>query len=44
MGAQIPIRYYVSKNWIFKAYAVGLLASAPLFYKITMSFPEEEKK
>ena len=44
MVMQTPWKYYISKSWVFKAYALGLVLSAPLFIKITYSFPEEEKK
>jgi len=47
MGAQImrfPARYHFEKNWTFKAYALGLAVCVPIFYKITVSIPEEKPK
>ena len=44
LGAMIkafPLKYHVDKSWIFKSYALGLLLTAPIFYKITTVFPAE---
>jgi len=44
LGAQMrafPIKYYIQKNWVFKAWALGTVLSAPLFMAITNSFPAE---
>lgn len=33
--AQFPYKFYFQKQWIWKFYAVGVLASIPVFYKIS---------
>jgi hypothetical protein len=35
---------FTEKNWVFKAYALGLVLCLPIFAKITASIPEEKKK
>ncbi|XP_046687511.1 uncharacterized protein LOC124373152 [Homalodisca vitripennis] len=32
--AQFPFKFYYNNHWIFKYWFFGILASAPLFYKI----------
>jgi hypothetical protein len=41
MVRNFPLKYHIQKNWHYKAYVLGLLISAPLFLKITTSFPAE---
>ena len=36
-----PLKYHLEKSWVYKSYALGLLASTPLFFKITTAFPAE---
>lgn len=32
--AQFPYKFYIQKQWIWRYYLVGVLISAPVFYKI----------
>ncbi|XP_063367722.1 uncharacterized protein LOC134656132 [Cydia amplana] len=32
--AQFPFKYYVTNQWIWKYWMVGIAASIPIFYKI----------
>ena len=41
MLRQFPLKYHMGKSWIYKAYALGLVLSAPIFFKITNIFPAE---
>nr|ALS04920.1 isoform A [Pseudodiaptomus poplesia] len=47
LGAMImryPLREHVNRNWVYKAYGIGLVLCLPLFAKITASIPEPKKK
>ncbi|KAG4068634.1 hypothetical protein HA402_002325 [Bradysia odoriphaga] len=33
--AQFPYKFYFQNQWIWKFYAVGVLVSIPVFYKIS---------
>jgi hypothetical protein len=33
--AQFPLRHYLQNNWLWKYYFIAVVASIPLFYKIT---------
>ena len=41
MVRQFPLKYHMDKSWIYKAYALGLVLSAPVFLKVTNIFPAE---
>ena len=46
LGAQLvrfPFKNHL-KNWVYKAYALGLVLTVPLMAKITYSIPEEKPK
>jgi len=36
-----PLKFHVQKSWVYKSYALGLLVTAPLFWKITSVFPAD---
>ena len=36
-----PLKFHLEKSWVYKSYALGLLVSTPLFFKITTAFPAE---
>jgi hypothetical protein len=44
MVRRFPAKEYIRRNWVFKAYALGMVVCLPIFYKITVSIPEEKKK
>lgn len=32
--AQFPLKFHIQKQWIWRYYAIALVVSTPLFYKI----------
>jgi len=44
MLMNFPLKYHIQKNWVWKAYAIGLVPVGLLMIKITNSFPDEAPK
>nr|ALS04850.1 isoform A [Pseudodiaptomus poplesia] len=47
LGAMVmryPLKTHVQRNWVYKAYGIGLLLCLPIFAKITASIPEPKQK
>ncbi|XP_059612029.1 uncharacterized protein LOC132258650 [Phlebotomus argentipes] len=42
--AQFPYKFYFTKQWIWKYYAVAVVCSLPIFYKISRLANSPENK